>query len=310
MKKSLAIILCLFLVAPVVADENASQAGSYLRMGLGARAIALGNTGVASPVSAYSAFYNPAILAEIEGRLGGLSYSFLSLDRRHGYITLATKVPPAAGLSIGWIESGVGDLKSYNSIGQETGEINHSANAIYFAFGRSIIDRLYIGLSVKLLFEYINDGTDEFDYTSNGLGFDLGLLYVMNEDLRIGYQIRDIKSQLKANTDQIFERGGTTIDPFPILNKLGVFYQTPVSWLRTAYDLEWSNRSQVKHHIGLEAIRGRNLALRMGYNGSVITFGAGMDFKILTIESFLDYAFLPSVIDEGSSHIFSWQLSF
>ncbi len=308
--KSVTAFLCILLMVPLFADENARLAGSYLRMGLGARSIALGNTGVASPVSAYSLFYNPAILGEIQGRLGGLSYSFLSLDRRHGYISLAIKIPPAAGLSIGWIESGVGDLKSYNSIGQETGEINHSANAIYFSFGRNVIDRLYIGLAAKLLFEYINDGTDEFDYSSNGFGFDIGLLYVINDKLRIGYQIRDIKSQLKANTDQIFERGGTTIDPFPILNKFGAYYETPLSWIRTAYDLEWSNHSQVKHHIGVEAVHGRNLALRIGYNGTVMTFGAGMDFKILTIESFLDYAFLPSVVDEGSSHVFSWQLAF
>ena len=303
-------ITVLVLTFPVFSNDNARLAGSYLRMGLGARAISLGNTGVASPVTAYTVYYNPAALGEIEARLGGLSYSFLSLDRRQGYISLAVKVPPAAGLSIGWIESGVGDLKSYNSIGQETGEINHSANAIYFAFGRSIVDRLYIGVAVKLLFEYINDGTDEFDYTANGLGFDLGILYEVNNDLRVGYQLRDLKSQLKANTDQIFERGGTTIDPFPILNKIGAYYRTPLSWLRAAYDLEWSNQSEVKHHVGLEAVHGRNLALRLGYNGDVMTFGAGMDFNILTIESFLDYAFLPSYVDEGSSHIFSWQLAF
>ncbi len=310
MRKRIFALLFVIISIPVLGNNNARFAGSYLRMGLGARAIALGNAGVAAPVSAYSSYYNPAALGEIEARLGGLSYSFLSLDRRHGYISLAVKVPPAAGLSLGWIESGVGDLRSYNSIGQETGEINHSANAIYFAFGRSIVERLYIGVSVKLLFEYINDGTEEFDYTSNGLGFDLGLLYIVNDDLRLGYQIRDIKSQLKANTDQIFERGGTTIDPFPILNKLGVHYRTPLQWLHAVYDLEWSNQREVKHHVGLEALRGQNLALRMGFNGDVVTFGAGMDFKILSITSFLDYAFLPSVADEGSSHIFSWQLAF
>jgi hypothetical protein len=308
--KIISVLLSLVLVIPAVSGDNAGFAGSYLRMGLGARAIAMGNTGVASAVSAYSTFYNPATLGEIEGRLGGLSYSFMSLDRRFGYISLAIKVPPAAGASIGWIESGVGDLRSYNSIGQETGDINHSANAIYFAFGRSIVDRVYFGVAVKILFERINDGTDEFDYSSNGVGFDFGLIYAVNDNLRIGYQIRDIKSQLKANTDKIFEQGGTTIDPFPILNRLGIAYISPLSWLRAAYDFEWSNHSEIHHHIGLEALRGKNLALRIGYNGSVMTFGAGMDFMILNIESYLDYAFLPSTVDEGGSHIFSWQLAF
>lgn len=291
-------------------SENGGYAGSYLRMGLGAHSIAMGNTGIAFPVNAYSAFYNPAAFAEIKDRLAGLSYSFLSLDRRFSYISFSMQVPPAGGFSIGWIESGVGDLKSYNSIGEETGEINQSANAVYFSFGRKIIDNFSIGLSIKVLFEYINDGTDQFDYKSNGVGLDFGLIYQLNDDLRLAYELKDIKSKLKANTDKLFEQGGTTVDPFPVIHKLGLLYRTPLSWLNFAYEFEISNKSAYKNHIGLEAVSGKNLALRIGLNGSNLVFGAGMDFKILMIESYLDYAFLPSVLDEGSSHIFSWQLAF
>ena len=75
----------------------------------------------------------------------------------------------------GWIESGVSDLMSYNSIGQQTGEINHSSNAVYFSFGRSFTEKLSIGVSLKILFEFINDGTDEFDYSSKGVGIDFGV---------------------------------------------------------------------------------------------------------------------------------------
>jgi hypothetical protein len=220
------------------------------------------------------------------------------------------QVPPAGGFSVGWIESGVGDLKSYNSIGEETGDINHSANAVYFSFGRKILNTFSIGLSIKILFEYINDGTDQFDYKSNGVGLDFGLIYQLNDDLRVGYQLKDINSKLKANTDKIFEQGGTTVDRFPVIHKAGLFYRTSLSWLQIAYEFEISNKSAFKNHIGVEAISGKNLALRLGLNGGSLAFGAGMDFKILMIESYLDYAFLPSVIDEGSSHIFSWQLAF
>jgi hypothetical protein len=95
-----------------------------------------------------------------------------------------------------------------------------------------------------------------------------------------------------------------------VIHKVGLLYRTPLSWLQVAYDFEISNKSSFRNHIGFEALSGKNLALRIGLNGSDLSFGAGMDFKILMIESYLDYAFLPSVIDEGSSHIFSWQLAF
>ena len=78
--KKLFIVLLLFLINTMsYGSGNGGYAGSYLRMGLGARSIAMGNTGIALPVNAYSAFYNPAAFADVEDRLVGLSYSFLSL---------------------------------------------------------------------------------------------------------------------------------------------------------------------------------------------------------------------------------------
>jgi len=52
---------------------------------------------------------------------------------------------------------------------------------------------------------------------------------------------------------------------------------------------------------------GDNLSLCFGLNEGEITAGAGMIFNFLGTNNRLDYAFVPSYIDEGSSHIFSWQ---
>jgi hypothetical protein len=279
-------------------------------MGLGARSISMGNTGVAHPTNAYSTFYNPASFGMIEDITIGLSYSFLSLDRRFNFVSYSMKVPPAAGFSIGWIETGVGDLISRNSIGEPTGDINHSANAVYFSFGRQFGEKISVGVSLKILFEFINDGTDEFDYSSNGVGFDIGMQYRFNEDLLIGALVKDINSKFEANTDKIFELGGTTTDKYPVTGKIGAFYQTPLKWLRAAYDFEWSDKGLKKHHIGVEAIHGKNLALRIGLNGDNLVFGGGIDFKLWKSTSYLDYAFVPSIVDEGSSHVFSWQIMF
>jgi hypothetical protein len=304
------ILLVVLFPLLLVASENGGYAGSFLRMGVGARSISMGNTGVAHPASAYSTFYNPASFGMIEDIMVGLSYSFMSLDRRFGFISYSMKVPPAAGFSISWIESGVGDIKSINSIGEITGEINHSANAVYFSFGRQLGENLSIGVSLKILFEFINDGTDEFDYASKGVGFDIGLMYKVNNELLIGGLVKDISSKFEASTDKIFELGGTTIDKYPLTGKIGAYYQTPLQWLRAAYDFEWSNKGLKKHHIGFEALHGKNLALRIGLNGDNIVFGGGLDFQIFKSTSYLDYAFVPSIVDEGSSHVFSWQIIF
>jgi hypothetical protein len=302
--------LILMLIQHSLGSNNGGYAGANLRIGLGARAIALGNTGAAVPLNAFSAYYNPAAFASSEKRMVALSYGFLSLDRHQGFISFSLRVPPAAGLSIAWIESGIGNIQSYNTIGEQTGEINHSNNTFLLSFGRKIFSRMSVGVTIKIMFEDINDGTEQFDYSSRGVGFDFGWQYHVGENLTLGYQICDINSKLKANTEKIFELGGTTVDRFPLIQKAGIYYRSPWPWLRIMNDLEWSNKGDIHNHLGMEAVRGKNLALRLGLNGSHPAFGAGMDFKIGANESWLDYAFLPAVVDEGSSHYFSWQIIF
>ncbi|MFC2089062.1 hypothetical protein ACFLSX_05610, partial [Calditrichota bacterium] len=241
------VIIFSLLATQIQADGNGGYAGAFLRMGLGARSIAMGNTGMAEKPNAYGAFYNPAIFGFMEGKMVGLSHSFLSLDRRVNYISFSMKVPPGAGFSIGWIETGAGDLKSYNSIGRETGDINQTANAVYFSFGRAFTQKLSIGVSIKILWEFINDGTDEFDYRANGVGIDFGAIYKLTDYLTLAYQMKDIKSKFKASTDKIFEHGGTTIDNFPLINKLGASYITPLEWMKVNYEFEWSDKESYKH---------------------------------------------------------------
>ena len=305
-----ALVVVFILIQVGSASEYGGYGGAFLRLGLGARALALGNTGVAAPVDAFSSYYNPAAFGNMDKRMVALSYGFLSLDRRQGFVSFSMRVPPAAGFSIGWVESGIGNIKSYNSVGAETGDIKHSSNAVLFSFGRKVFSRLSAGVTIKIIFEYINDGTDQFDYSSRGVGFDFGLQYYLNDQIILGYQIRDINSKLKANTEKIFELGGTTIDRFPVIQKAGIYYRSPIPWLRILDDLEWSNKGDIKNHLGIEAVRGKNLALRLGLNGTNFVVGAGMDFNIGRNVSLLDYTFLPSVIDEGSSHFFSWQIIF
>lgn len=311
MKRTSVVMLFLaFLCTVAFSNNNARFAGSYTRMGLGARSIALGNTGVADSPNGYSTYYNPAVLGMVEERTLSLSYSFLSLDRHIQFVGLSMKVPPGAGFSIGWLESGTDELYSYNSIGEQTGEINQAAHAIFFSFGRQFTSRFSVGVSIKLLMEYINDGTDEFDYNSRGVGADFGAYYQASENLGLAVTLRDVGSKLKANTDKLFERGGTTIDRFPRRFLFGVNYRTPYPWLRILYDFEISNKEHLASHIGVEALHGRNLALRFGLNERNFVAGTGIDFTLYRFISHLDYAFLPSMVDEGSSHVFSWQIYF
>ena len=307
--KRIALILTIILVISqhTQAGSNGGYAGSFLQLGLGAQSMALGNTGLAG-VNSYGVFYNPALAARFEGKMAALSYSFLSLDRRFNFIGYSMEIPREAGISFGWINAGVDNIQSFNEIGEISGNVDHSINAAFFTFGRSFGSRLAAGVTIKILWESMAFGGDQ--YSSSGVGFDFGLLYVLNDHLWLSAAVRDVGSKLKANTANLFEHGGTTIDYFPRKYHLGVSYRTPLPWLRALYEAELSDRGAFVNHIGIEASHKDLLALRVGLNGTNPTFGAGMGFTFMRLTSRLDYAFIPSVIDEGSSHVFSWQVAF
>jgi len=302
----ISLLILMILSGFSFAGSNGGYAGAFTRIGLGARAMAMGNTGLADEVSGYSFYYNPALSGFLEGKIVSLSHSFMSLDRRFNFIGYSMKIPPGAGFSVGWINSGVSDIDSYNLIGEIGDQIDHSLNAVYFNFARNFNGKFSAGLSIKYLLEDFNFSSDE--YNASGWGFDFGAVYKINSGITVAAAVRDIKSKLKANTSKLFEFGGTTIDEFPVLYLAGIRYITPYEWLRVHYDFENSIKIGSKHRLGVEAVYKNLLALRTGLNNGNFTAGAGMGFKLWRWMSRLDYAFIPSVVDEGSSHIFSWQV--
>jgi len=290
-------------------NHNGGLAGAFLRVGLGGRSMAMGNVGVAMPAGAYAFYGNPALTAVDNRRVAALMGHFMALDRYAYFAGFTTPIPGGAGVSAAWLSSGTGNLHAYNTIGEDTGELNHSMHALYGTFARSF-GKFRVGVSIKMVLEYLNDGTSEFDYAAQAVGGDAGIYYAWNEDLAFGVAVDNIGVQLKANTEKIFTRGGNTQFSLPLMIKAGAFYRTPLRWLRVAYETVSSNGVHFDHRMGMEALYGENIALRLGHTGHNFTFGAGMDFKFMDLVSYLDYVYSASVVDEGAGHLFSWQFFF
>jgi len=317
MKKVITLII--FSTVFLFANENGRFAGSFTRMGLGARSLAMGNTGVAAPSNSYSFYYNPALSGKLKKKVFSNSYTFLSQDRHAYFLGFSMKVPPGAGLSLGWLKTGTDDLYSYNSIGEKSREVNHSAHALYGSFARHF-EKLSIGATVKVMFEFLDNIDRGVDYSSTGVGGDFGVFYQATESLGLGVVYKDVGSQLKANTSKIFELGGNTYDDFPNLLRAGGYYKSLYyDWLNVAYDFEYSSKKEYTNHFGFEALHKRNIAVRMGFidfkddldeRAIQFTAGAGFDFILYKFTSHLDYAFIGSKSDEGSSHLFSWEFYF
>ena len=83
MYRRLILLLLVIFCSQGKSEGNGGYSGAFLRIGLGARGQAMGNAQVATSDQGFGFFYNPAAQPYLEKFSANLSYSFLSLDRRH-----------------------------------------------------------------------------------------------------------------------------------------------------------------------------------------------------------------------------------
>ncbi len=304
MKKILVIILilsfCLTLSAQDL-DYDSGMAGSFLRMGSGARNKAMGNTGVSVLHSDAAAFYNPAILPFLKNKSFNTGFSFLSLDRQFHYIGIAVPLKPTAGLSISWIHAGVDDIQGRNSSGIPTQMYQTGEDAVMLSFANKFHPNFAFGLNLKYL------RNSMIDVTATGVGFDLGLLFRIENKFAIGLQVKDIMSAYTWNTTELFEAEGSNYkEKFPLLAKLGGSYQ--YKNILFCSDLELRDNNDLKIHAGIEYVYSNIGSLRIGMNGDQLTCGAGLSYGFLwNMSTCLDYCFEVAKAGEGNTHVFSWQ---
>ncbi len=285
--------------------SNAGYAGAFLRMGLGARALGMGNTGVASSADGFASYYNPAALPYISKRHLSVTYYFLSLDREFHYAGFALPLKPTAGASVSWMHAGVSDIQGRTFTGApdeiyETGE-----DVIYLSFAYSFHRKFSIGLSFKILNHTLPD------LKGNGLGFDVGLLFKPIDLIAIGLQFKDISSSYTWNTQDLFEeKGGNYIEKFPQIVKVGIAVKQSKNLL-IAGDVEMSDKEDYRVYFGAEYIYRELAYLRMGMNSASPTLGAGLAYGLLgNLDTHLDYCAVFGLVGEGVTHAFSWEFKF
>ncbi len=80
--------LCVFAFA---AGEGSGQAGAYLRMGVGARALGMGGAFVAVSDDATASYWNPAGLAKLKKNQASFMHARLKMDRNFDFINYVKK---------------------------------------------------------------------------------------------------------------------------------------------------------------------------------------------------------------------------
>lgn len=251
--------------------ENVGTAGAqFLRVPVGARAVALGRAYVANAFDGSATFWNPAGLMQTAGRrtlfFGHTEYA-AGIDLEHVALQ-------GHGQNYGWgISAGMlrsGEIPRTDEFHQEgTG---HTFRADQYHLGlsmaRLMTDRFSFGLTGRLYQENL----DEF--VVRGLLVDLGVLYFVGVgDLRVGFAVRNFGADMRPGGTPPALSGYETSSEFqsisaPTSGSFGVAYTWPLSartGLLTTADFHHPTDYSESFRLGTELDLDGRLFLRGGF---------------------------------------------
>lgn len=284
-----AFIICFLFTTVATAQEgHGGQAGAFLRMGVGARAMGMGNAFSALADDGSALYWNPAGLGFItNNQLLGM-YSKLSMDRAFNFAGLVLGDQKQSSFSVGWINYGVSRIDGRDPYGEKTAEFSNNETALQISYGKGFGSFLAIGATAKFLSHNLSN------YKASGHSYDFGLIVSPIRQLRIGACVQDFSGQLKWNT------ASKHIDTIPLLMRGGLAVLLRNNSIKLAGDVyKIGNHEKLHFNFGGECWIINAIAMRTGVNDGKLTAGASVHYDFLQI----DYAYIAdSVLEMGALH--------
>jgi len=317
-----AISVAVFVCAPLLwAGTNGGRAGAFGRMGAGARAKALGDAYTGYADGPWAIYFNPGALPFLESREFSSAVSIMALDRSLQFLSFATPLHPKAGktradagLGIGWLHAGIGDIDSRGFDGEPLDMMSQSSNLFLFSFANRFHPRVGVGITAKVAYETfgkIGDGGRSIN--GSGFGLDFGVHVRPIDNFTVGAQLKDVALKTTWNTTDYWTQGTTKGDEWLLQYRLGAAYR-PLPYLLGLADIEGSDEEDWRLHVGAEGmwrITDRQVfALRAGVSHEDIAFGFGLNFDFWRVTSKVDFAYVVESIAPEDTQVLSWSVVF
>ncbi len=280
-------------------NKNAgTTAFSFLKLGVSAKAVAMGGAFCAVADDPSAIYYNPGGTVRLEGKQLLAGYQNYVLDIQSGFIAHTRPIMGKYGLGLFIDYLNFGDFTRTDVNGVPGGEFSGGDFLVGANFSAFIMPELSAGVNIK----YMHESADS--YGSDAMAADIGFMWKFADSLTTaGLTAYNLGTVISGYTDHK--------DKLPMGVRAGFSHSLRELPLVLALDGVLPNDNNAYGNIGVEFYKLKPLYMRLGYSlfgenyktGSSsdgwggFAAGFGLDIK----EYHISYAFTP-YLDLGSSH--------
>lgn len=306
-----------------------TNAATFLEIGVGARAMAMGGSYAAVANDPTALYYNPAGIVWLDGMQVEVMHNEWLVGTKHDFVGVVVPIPfltSSIGISFLNLDYGEQPVRTVERP-EGTGE-NYSARdyAVALSYALALTDRFSFGMSGK----YINQRI--WSESGSAMALDLGIYYnTIIKGLKLGISMNNFGNEISLygrnldstidpddkneNVDRVPVSYKTGSYALPLLFRVGICYEQNLGALGSALvtmDLNHPSNSTESINMGAEYGLGGTFFIRGGYanmfekdhiNG--LTVGGGVDYQNPGSVGYrIDYAFTDWGVLENS-HRFS-----
>lgn len=298
---------------PVLGGQRAGiSTAQFLKIGVGGRAAAMGETFVAVSDDASALYWNPAGLAQFNNNQVIFSHNIWLVDINHDFLGAVYHLDSDNTFGISLTSLSMEKMPvttEFNPFG--TGEyFGFSDIALSVSYARKMTEQFSFGGTVK----YIEETLDKLKM--RGIMIDLGTYYRTGLDsTRFAVAVSNFGAELAPDGEVVLigSRKKSEWQSFapPTMFRIGFAFEpfeNEVNRLTTSIQLNHPNDNSENVSLGVEYSWNRMVFIRGGYKINVdeqnYSFGAGINVPISIAEFTFDYAF-ANFEKLGSAHRFS-----
>lgn len=309
--KSLLVIISITLLFTIETTAQFNKSGrtamQFLKIGIGARQVAVGEANIASVQDINSVFWNPAALTGINGAEASFSYTRWIADLGIYSGAIGYNIEGIGSVAFSYISLDYGDIpealitNTSGGIDTRTGNsFSGSDVALGLGFAKQFTDKLSIGINLR----YVRE--DLFIYSSDLWAFDVGSFYNTGwKGIRIGMSAQNFSTparwlNTKEEEQQSYDlplvyRIGTSIDLLGGQDLL-LGGDPEKQKLTLNIDAIHSNDYAERLHVGVEYTVFNIFTLRGGYKFNYeegnLSIGAGFNYNAGFANMRVDYAYV------------------